>query len=498
MLTDLALGFSVAFTAANLGLCLIGCLIGTLIGVLPGIGPIATVSILLPFTFGISPVGSMIMLAGIYYGAQYGGSTTAILVRMPGEAGSIVTMLDGHAMARNGRAGAALALAALASFTAGTIATLVIGAFAQPLGRLALRLGPEDYFALIVLGLVFAIVLAGGSILNAIVSVLIGVILASVGTDVETGVQRLTFGQPSLLEGVGIAVLAMGLFGVGEILRNLEETDVKRSIGAAIGRLWPNDDEMRRSALPALRGTAIGSVLGILPGSGTLLAPFVSYVLEKKLSRTPERFGRGAPEGVAGPEAANNAAAQTCFIPLLSLGLPPNAVMALMLGALTIHGVVPGPQVFTKNPDLFWGMVVSMWIGNVMLLVINLPLIGLWVRLLRLPYRLLYPAILLFCCIGLFSVNRLPADIYFMAAFGLVGLLLLKLGLETTPLVLGFVLGDSLEANFRRTLIMADGDWTSFVSSPLAVVLLAAAALLMAVTLLPTLRKGRTEIFQEP
>ena len=493
MLTDLALGFSVAFTAANLGLCLIG----TLIGVLPGIGPIATVSILLPFTFGISPVGSMIMLAGIYYGAQYGGSTTAILVRMPGEAGSIVTMLDGHAMARNGRAGAALALAALASFVAGTIATIVIGAFAQPLGQLALRLGPEDYFALILLGLVFAIVLGGGSILNAIISVLLGVILASVGTDVETGVQRLTFGQPSLLEGIGIAVLAMGFFGVGEILRNLEETDVKKSIGTAIGRLWPSNDEMKRSAMPALRGTAIGSVLGILPGSGTLLAPFVSYVTEKKISRTPERFGRGAPEGVAGPEAANNAAAQTCFIPLLSLGLPPNAVMALMLGALTIHGVVPGPQIFTKSPDLFWGMVVSMWIGNVMLLVINLPLIGMWVRLLRIPYRLLYPAILLFCCIGLFSVNKLPADIYFMAGFGIVGLLLLKLGLEATPLVLGFVLGDSLEANFRRTLIMSDGDWTSFVASPLAVALLIAAALLLTLTLLPSASKGRAEIFKD-
>jgi len=497
MFADLALGFSVAFTAANLGLCLIGCLIGTLIGVLPGIGPIATVSILLPFTFGISPVGSMIMLAGIYYGAQYGGSTTAILVRMPGEAGSIVTMLDGHAMARNGRAGAALALAALASFFAGTVATMVIGAFAQPLGQLALKLGPEDYFALILLGLVFAIVLAGGSILNAIVSVLLGVILAAVGTDVETGVQRLTFGQPSLLEGIGIAVLAMGFFGVGEILRNLDETDVKQSIGTAIGRLWPNNDEMKRSALPAVRGTAIGSVLGILPGSGTLLAPFVSYVMEKKISRTPERFGRGAPEGVAGPEAANNAAAQTCFIPLLSLGLPPNAVMALMLGALTIHGVVPGPQIFTKSPDLFWGMVVSMWIGNVMLLVINLPLIGMWVKLLRIPYRLLYPAILLFCCIGLYSVNKLSADIYFMAGFGVVGLLLLKLGIEATPLVLGFVLGDSLEANFRRTLIMSDGDWTSFVSSPLAVGLLIAAAVLMGITLLPGASKGREEIFKD-
>ncbi|MBL8699669.1 MAG: tripartite tricarboxylate transporter permease [Alphaproteobacteria bacterium] len=497
MLSDLALGFSIAFTASNLLLCLLGCLIGTLIGVLPGIGPIATVSILLPFTFGISPVGSMIMLAGIYYGAQYGGSTTAILVRMPGEASSIVTTIDGHEMARKGRAGAALAIAALSSFAAGSVATLVIGAFARPLGAVALLLGPEDYFALILLGLVFSIVLASGSILKAIVAVLIGIILASVGTDVETGVQRLTFGQTSLLEGIGITVLAMGLFGVGEILRNLEEGESGRPIDAAIGRLWPDRDEMSRSAAPALRGTMIGSLLGVLPGSGTLLAPFASYVLEKKLSRTPERFGHGAPEGVAGPEAANNAAAQTCFIPLMSLGLPPNAVMALMLGALTIQGIAPGPQVFTKNPDLFWGMVASMWIGNVMLLVINLPLIGLWVSLLRVPYRLLYPAILLFCCIGLFSVNRLPADIYFMAAFGVVGLFLVKLGFESTPLVLGFVLGDSLEANFRRTLILADGDWTAFVASPLAVILLVAAGVLLVFTLLPRARKGREAIFTE-
>jgi len=498
LIQNLWLGMTVAVTPMNVFLCLIGALVGTLIGVLPGIGSLATIAMLLPITFGLPPVGALIMLAGIYYGAQYGGSTTAILVRMPGEASSIVTMIDGHAMARKGRAGAALAIAALASFTAGTIATIVIGAFAQPLGRVALLLGPEDYFALIVLGLAFSVVLASGSILNAVVSVLIGVILASVGTDVETGVQRLTFGQPSLLEGIGIAVLAMGFFGVGEILRNLESSDAKQAIAAKIGRLWPNRDEMRRSVGPALRGTAIGSMLGPLPGSGTLLAPFASYVVEKRISRTPERFGHGAPEGVAGPEAANNAAAQTCFIPLMALGLPPNAVMALMLGALTIHGISPGPQVFTKYPDLFWGMVVSMWIGNLMLLVINLPLIGLWVALLRVPYRLLYPAILLFCCIGLYSVNQLPADIFFMAAFGVVALVLAKLGLETTPLVLGFVLGDALEANFRRTLILSDGDWLSFVRSPLAVTLLACAVLLVAVTLLPRLRQGRTEIFQEP
>jgi putative tricarboxylic transport membrane protein len=479
MLSDLALGFSIALGIENLLLCLLGCLIGTLIGVLPGIGPIATVSILLPFTFGISPVGSMIMLAGIYYGAQYGGSTTAILVRMPGEASSIVTTLDGHAMAQKGRAGAALALAAIGSFVAGTIATIVIGAFAAPLGKIAFLLGPEDHFALIVLGLAFAIVLAGGSVLKAVLTVLMGVILATVGTDVETGVQRLTFGVPSLFEGINVSIIAMGMFGVGEILRNLEEKEARPIVETSIGRLWPSRDELTRSAAPVLRGTFLGSVLGVLPGSGTLLAPFASYVLEKKLSKEPERFGKGAPEGVAGPEAANNAAAQTCFIPLLSLGLPPNAVMALMLGALTIQGIAPGPQVFTKHPELFWGMVASMWIGNLMLLVINLPLIG------------------LFCCIGLFSVNRLPADIYFMAGFGILGLFLHKLGFEAAPLLLGFVLGDSLEANFRRTLILADGDWSAFVSSPVALVLLFAALVMLAFSLLPAIRRDRETILKE-
>jgi len=479
MLADLGLGFQIALTLHNVALCLIGCLIGTLIGVLPGIGPIATISLLLPFTFGIPPVGAMIMLAGIYYGAQYGSSTTAILVRIPGEASSIVTILDGNAMARQGRAGAALALAALGSFVAGSLATLVIGAFAEPLGAVALHLGPEDYFALIVLGLVFAVVLAGGSVLKAVLAVLMGVLLSTVGTDVETGAQRLTFGLPSLLEGLSISVLAMGLFGIGDILRNIEAPEMRPLVQSRIGRLWPSGDEIRRSAGPVARGTVLGSLLGVLPGSGTLLAPFASYALEKKLSREPGRFGNGAPEGVAGPEAANNAAAQTCFIPLLALGLPPNAVMALMLGALTIQGIVPGPQVFTKNPDLFWGMVASMWIGNLMLLVINLPLIGLWVSLLKVPYRLLFPAILLFCCIGLFSVSRLPVDIYFLAGFGLVGLGLAKLGFEAAPLLLGFVLGEALESNFRRVLILGDGDWTRFVSSPVAVALLALAAILV-------------------
>ena len=497
LLSDLGLGFSIALSLNNLFLCLLGCLIGTLIGVLPGIGPIATISILLPFTFGVSPVGSMIMLAGIYYGAQYGGSTTAILVRMPGEASSIVTIIDGNAMARQGRAGAALALAALSSFVAGCIATVIIGVFAQPLGEVALLLGPEDYFALILLGLVLAIVLAGGSLLKAIIAVLLGVILATVGTDTETGAQRLTFGLPSLLEGLNVSILAMGIFGIGEILHNLLNPEGRPAVQAAIGRLWPSRSEIAVSVGPATRGTLIGAALGILPGSGTLLAPFASYVLEKRLARDPTRFGKGAPQGVSGPEAANNAAAQTCFIPLLALGLPPNAVMALMLGAMTIQGIVPGPQVFTKNPDLFWGMVASMWIGNLMLLVINLPLIGLWVSLLKVPYRLLFPAILLFCCIGLYSVNRLPEDIYFMAAFGLVGLGIARLGFEAAPMLLGFVLGDSLEANFRRVLILGDGDWTAFVRSPVAVLLLLAAAAMLSVVLFPKVRKSRTALLTE-
>jgi putative tricarboxylic transport membrane protein len=498
MIANLSLGFSVALTLNNLGLCLVGCLIGTFIGVLPGIGPIATLSILLPFTFGIPPEGALIMLAGIYYGAQYGGSTTAILVRMPGEANSIVTVLDGHEMARQGRAGAALAVAALGSFFAGCVATVIIAAFAGPLGRVALVFGASEYFALIVVGLIFAIVLAGGSVLKAVIAVMIGVLFATVGTDIETGVQRLTFGLPSLLEGFNVSIIAMGLFGIGEILRNLDFS----SPGAApmtskIGRLWPTMDDIRRSIFPVIRGTAIGSILGVLPGSGAFLAPFASYAIEKKISKTPERFGKGAVEGVAGPESANNAGAQTCFIPLMSLGLPPNAVMALMLGALIIQGIAPGPTVLKDHPNLFWGMVASMWVGNLMLLVINLPLIGIWVKLLRVPYRLLFPAILLFCCIGIFSVNRLPDDIYFMIAFGLFGYLMTKFGFEPAPMLLGFVLGDMLESNFRRALILSDGDWGVFVDSPISIAFLAIAALMLVAVLVPVIRQTRATTLAE-
>ena len=455
--SNLSLGFGVALSLQNLGLAFLGCLVGTLIGVLPGVGPIATIAMLLPITFGLDPTGALIMLAGIYYGAQYGGSTTAILVNIPGEATSVVTALDGHQMARQGRAGVALGIAAIGSFFAGTVATLVIAALGAPLTKLALVFGPAEYFSLMVMGLVFAVVLARGSILKAIAMILVGVLLSTVGTDLETGEERMTFGLPFLADGIDFAVLAMGIFGIAEIMRNLDHTEHRDVVRQAIGRLLPNKDDFKQAYKPVLRGTVIGAILGILPGNGAVLGPFASYTLEKKLAKDPRRFGRGAIEGVAGPESANNAGAQTSFIPLLTLGIPPNAVMALMVGAMTIHGIIPGPQVMTKNPTLFWGMIASMWVGNLMLLVINLPLVGMWVRLLKVPYRLLFPAILMFCCIGIYSINSLPTDVMFIGLFGFVGYVLIKFGFEPAPLLLGFVLGKLMEENLRRALIISRG-----------------------------------------
>ncbi|MFL5132023.1 MAG: tripartite tricarboxylate transporter permease, partial [Microvirga sp.] len=430
---NLSLGFGVALTPINLGLAFLGCLVGTLIGVLPGVGPIATIAMLLPITFGLDPTGALIMLAGIYYGAQYGGSTTAILVNIPGEATSVVTALDGHQMARQGRAGVALGIAAIGSFFAGTVATLVIAALGAPLTGLALVFGPTEYFSLMVMGLVFAVVLARGSILKAIAMILVGVLLSTVGTDLETGEERMTFGLPFLADGIDFAVLAMGIFGIAEVMRNLDHTEHRDVMRQAIGRLLPSKEDFKQSYKPILRGTFIGAILGILPGNGAVLGPFAAYTLEKKLAKDPRRFGRGAIEGVAGPESANNAGAQTSFIPLLTLGIPPNAVMALMVGAMTIHGIIPGPQVMTKNPTLFWGMIASMWVGNLMLLIINLPLVGLWVRLLKVPYRLMFPAILMFCCIGIYSINSLPTDVMFIGLFGFVGYVLIKFGFEPAP-----------------------------------------------------------------
>jgi len=495
--SNLSLGFSVALSLQNIGLAFLGCLVGTLIGVLPGVGPIATIAMLLPITFGLDPVGALIMLAGIYYGAQYGGSTTAILVNIPGEATSVVTALDGHQMARQGRAGVALGIAAIGSFFAGTVATLVIAALGAPLTSLALIFGPTEYFSLMVMGLVFAVVLARGSILKAIAMILVGVLLSTVGLDLETGEERMTFGLPFLSDGIDFAVLAMGIFGIAEIMRNLDHTEHRDVVRQAIGRLLPNREDFRQSYLPVLRGTVIGAILGILPGNGAVLGPFASYTLEKKIAKDPRRFGRGAIEGVAGPESANNAGAQTSFIPLLTLGIPPNAVMALMVGAMTIHGIIPGPQVMTKNPSLFWGMIASMWIGNLMLLVINLPMVGMWVRLLKVPYRMLFPAILMFCCIGIYSINSLPTDVMFIALFGLVGYTLIKFGFEPAPMLLGFVLGKLMEENLRRALILSRGSLSTFIDHPVSAALLAVAAILLVIALLPSIRKGRDEVFTE-
>ena len=481
----------------NLLLCFIGCLIGTLIGVLPGVGPIATIAILLPITYSLPPVGSLIMLAGIYYGAQYGGSTTAILVNIPGEATSVVTTLDGHQMARQGRAGAALAIAAIGSFIAGTIATLVIAAIGQPMTRVAQLFGPADYFALMVLGLMFAVILAQGSVPRAIAMIVLGILLSTVGSDLETGEERLTFGFSEISDGIDFAVIAMGLFGFAEILKNLESPEQRDVVKSKIGSLMPTRDDIRQSLAPIFRGTLVGSVLGILPGNGAVLGPFASYTLEKKLAADPSRFGKGAIEGVAGPESANNAGAQTAFIPLLTLGIPPNAVMALMLGAMTLKGIIPGPEVITKQPQLFWGMITSMWIGNAMLLIINLPLIGLWVRLLQVPYRLLFPAIVLFCCIGIYSINNNPLDVYLTAMFAVFGYALMKFGFEPAPLLLGFVLGRLMEEKLRQALSISRGNFATFIQEPLSATLLAATLLLVLVAALPSIQRGREKVFVE-
>jgi putative tricarboxylic transport membrane protein len=497
LVSNLGLGLWVALSIKNMALCFLGCLIGTLIGVLPGVGPIATIAMLLPITYGLDPVGALIMLAGIYYGAQYGGSTTAILVNIPGEATSVVTTLDGHQMARQGRAGAALGIAAIGSFFAGTVATLVIAALAVPLTRLALLFGPADYFALMILGLMFAVVLARGSVPKAIAMILLGILLSTVGTDLETGDQRLTFGSPDVSDGIEFAVIAMGMFGFAEVIRNLENRETRDVVRGRIGRLLPDRRDLAVSAGPISRGTFLGAFLGLLPGNGAVLGPFASYTLEKKLAKDPSRFGRGAIEGVAGPESANNAGAQTAFIPLLTLGIPPNAVMALMVGAMTIHGIIPGPQIITKQPNLFWGMIASMWIGNLMLLIINLPMIGLWVRLLKVPYRLLFPAIILFCCIGIYSVNNNPHDVVMTAAFGLLGYVFIKLGFEPAPLLLGFVLGRLMEEKLRQALTISRGSFWTFLERPLSASLLFVALVLIVIAVLPSVRRRRDTVFQE-
>jgi TctA family transporter len=492
----LLLGFSVALTPANLFWCLLGALLGTLIGVLPGIGPVATIAMLLPITFQLEPVGALIMLAGIYYGAQYGGSTTAILVNMPGESSSVVTCLDGFAMARRGRAGAALAVAALGSFFAGTVATLVVAVASPAMVEFAMLFGAAEYFSLMAFGLVAAIVLAHGSVAKAVAMTVLGLLLGLCGTDVNSGTQRFTFGIPELSDGIGFVPLAMGLFAIAEIAVQLEKHFVRDAM-ARMGRLWPTREEAKEAFPAVLRGTAVGSVLGVLPGGGALLAAFAAYTLEKRIAKDPSRFGKGAVAGVAAPEAANNAGAQTSFIPMLALGIPPNAVMALMIGAMAIHGIVPGPQVMTREPGLFWGLVASMWVGNLMLVVINLPLVGIWVRLLRVPYRLLYPAILVFCCIGVYALNNSVFEVYLTLAFGVLGYLFAKLGCEPAPLLLGFILGPMMEENLRRAMRLSRGDPAIFVERPISAVLLAMAVVLLVAVLAPSLRRLREKAFAE-
>jgi TctA family transporter len=481
----------------NIIMCLIGVLLGTLIGVLPGVGPVATIAMLLPITFNLNPIAALIMLAGIYYGAQYGGSTTAILVNLPGESSSVVTCLDGYQMARRGRAGPALATAALGSFFAGCVATLIVAMFAPPLAEVALKFGPSEYFSLMVLGLVAAVVLAHGSLIKAICMVLLGLLLGLVGTDVNSGVLRFAFGVSELADGIGFVSVAMGMFGLAEIIGNLEQKGAREVFTDKVKHLWPTRDDFRRIVGPVLRGTFLGSALGILPGGGALLASFGAYTLEKKVSKNSAEFGKGAIEGVAAPESANNAGAQTSFIPLLTLGIPSNAVMALMIGAMMIQGIAPGPQVMTERPQLFWGMIASMWVGNLLLVVLNLPLIGMWIKLLTVPYRILYPSILVFMSIGVYSLSNNPFDGLLMAIFGLLGYICVKLECEPAPMILGFILGPLMEENLRRAMLLSRGDPLVFFQKPISATFLVVSIILLVIIALPNIRKKREEVFVE-
>jgi TctA family transporter len=497
LLANLALGAQTAFSLGNLLYCLIGVFLGTAIGVLPGLGPTATIAMLLPITFGLPPVSALIMLSGIYYGAQYGGSTTAILVNLPGESSSVVTALDGYQMARQGRAGKALATAAIGSFFAGTVSTFLIALFAPPLAEVALKFGPAEYFSLRVLGLVASIVLASGSLLHALGMIMLGLLLGLVGTDVNSGTARYSFGLPELADGMSFVTVAMGIFGLGEIIANLASESTRSVMLKKVTGLMPSMEDFKRIAAPILRGTGLGAALGILPGGGAMLASFSAYALEKKVSKNAANFGKGAIEGVAAPEAANNAGAQTSFIPMLTLGIPSNPVMALMIGAMIIQGIQPGPSVMTEQPALFWGIVVSMWVGNVMLLVLNLPLIGLWVKMISVPYHYLYPAILVFCAIGTFSLSNSTFDVYLMSVFGFLGYLFHKFGCEPAPMMLGFILGPMMEEFLRRALLLSKGDPMVLVTRPISATMLAVAVVLLFVVLTPALRKKREEAFSE-
>ena len=492
--SNLVLGFSVALSLQNLLYCFIGVLVGTLIGVLPGIGPLATIAMLLPLTFNVPPVSALIMLAGIYYGAQYGGSTTAILVNLPGETSAVVTCIDGYQMARQGRAGPALAVAAIGSFIAGTVCTLMIALFAPPLAEMALKFGAPEYFSLMLMGLVTAAVLAHGDMVKSLAMVVVGLLLGIVGTDVNSGMSRFAFGIAELTDGIGFVVLAVGVFAVSEIVSNLGEKEARQVFTSKVSNLWLTWAEFKQSFGPIMRGTGVGAFFGVLPGTGPAIASFSSYMIEKKVSKTPERFGKGAIEGVAGPESANNADAQCKFIPTLTLGIPASAVMALMLGALTIQGIAPGPQVMTQKPELFWGLIASMWVGNLMLVILNLPLIGLWVSLLKVPYRMLFPAIMVFSCIGIYSVNNSAMELYLAALFGVLGFLWLKLECAAAPMLLGFVLGPMMEENLRRALLISRGDPMVFLNRPISLSFIIATILVLIIMAAPAIRKKREQI----
>jgi TctA family transporter len=496
---NLILGFSVALSFQNLMYCFLGVFVGTAIGVLPGIGPLVTIAMLLPITFNLAPIPALIMLAGIYYGSQYGGSTTSILMNLPGETASVVTCIDGYQMARQGRAGPALAIAALASFFAGCVGTLLIALFGPPLAEIALKFGAPEYFALMLMALIAAACLAHGDMVKSLAMVFLGLLFGIIGTDVNSGMARFSFGLPELTDGIGFTIVAVGLFAVSEIVKNLESGGEEKHevFTKEIKHLYPTKADMKATAFPILRGTAVGAFYGALPGTGPAISAFSSYMVEKKLSKNPDKFGQGAIEGVASPEAANNAAAQTAFIPTLTLGIPGSGTMALMLGALTIQGIAPGPQVMTSKPDLFWGLIASMWIGNAMLVLLNLPLVGLWVKLLQIPYRWLFPSIIMFCAVGNYSINNSAMDLYLVGIAGILGYVLVKLECEPAPLILGYVLGPLMEENLRRALLISRGDPTVFFTRPIAASFMIASILILVTMILPSFRKKKEQALEE-
>lgn len=494
---NLMIGFRTALTPSNLLFCFLGVSVGTLIGVLPGIGPVGAMAILLPLTYDVSPTTAIIMLAGIYYGAQYGGSTTSILVNIPGEASSVVTCLDGYQMARQGRAGPALGIAAFGSFIGGTLSIVGLQMFAPSLVSVALSFGPPEYFSLMILGLVILTYLSQKSLVKALMMAGVGIFLGTIGLDSITGRQRFAFNIPELFDGVGLVPLVMGLFGISEVFLNLEKIIQVRVLSGRITHLFPNLKDWIDSKWAILRGTILGFFLGILPGGGVVLASFVSYATEKRCSKTPEKFGHGAIEGVAGPETANNAAAGGAFVPLLSMGIPSNVIMAILLGALMIHGIAPGPMLLENHPDLFWGVITSMYVGNAMLLVLNLPLIGLWVRVLRVPYAILFPLILLFCLVGSYVLNNSIVDVILMLLFGTVGYLMRKFEYEPAPLVMAFVLCPLLEQALRHSLILSDGSFTIFLTRPISVGCLILAGILLITSIFPFMWKRRQRIIAE-